>query len=47
MTDLTDEEKSVQDMYGCEENPLFYKIRPKCTIEFTNSSEITKEDFMN
>jgi len=44
MTELTDEEESVQEMYACDESPLFYKIKPKGTIEFTDSNEITKED---
>ncbi len=45
MTELTDEEKAVQEMYDCDEPPLFYKIKPKGTIEFTESDEITKDDF--
>jgi len=47
MTELTEKEKSVLEMYGCDETPLFYKIKPKGTIEFVASDKITKSDFEN
>lgn len=45
MVDLTDEEQLVDEMYGCEESPLFYKIKPKSTIEFVSSNKVSKKDF--
>ena len=45
MEDLTDRERQVQEMYDCDESPLFYKIKPKGTIKFVESDKITKDDF--
>ena len=45
MVDITDEEKSVDEMYDCAESPLFYKIKPKSTIEFVSSNRVSKDDF--
>ena len=47
MTELTDEEKSVYEMYDCKESPLFYKIKPKGSIEFVASDKVDKSDFEN
>lgn len=43
---VSDEER-VQNMYNCNDVPLLYEIKPRGTIEFVDSDEITKEDFQD
>ncbi len=41
------EEKRVLDLYNCKDIPLQYEIKPRGTIEFVESDEIKKEDFLD
>ena len=41
------EEERVQNMYNCNDIPLLYEIKPRGTIEFVGSDEITKDDFLD
>jgi len=45
MVKITNSEKErVKKMYGCEENPLVYQIKPRGTFDIIESRKITKDD---
>ena len=48
MEKITDaEKKRVKEMYGCDENPLAYQIKPRGTLDIIESRKIKKEDLQS
>ena len=39
------DKERVKKMYGSDESPLFYQIKPRGTFDIIESRKITKEDF--
>ena len=46
MDELTPEEKKrIRSIYGSDESPLKFTIKPRLTAKIREAREITKEDF--
>ena len=44
--EITEEDmEHVRRIYGCDESPLHYQIRPRGTVEFRKARKSTIEDF--